>query len=338
MVSGAAALNESCVRRALIPGALHLVIGAGTFLGDNVTQALAAEVPVIQLHADADEETLADAISSVEVVLNCAQSWSPARRLRFRKSPPALLERIVAAARRARVRRIVHVSTADVYGSDKFARVNEKSHAQPRHAYERLKLYEEQWLLESADDIEVVILRPARIFGEGEDWILPRLMGALARGRVWLPGGGRAKQTFVSAADVGRACLAASDRGRPGHSYLVGGFDSSWRDLLESAVRAVGVEGTVVNLPYDLLYLRALVTETITAPGAVVWPGIYATDVIGKPHQYDDSQSRRDLTWSPSVGSFEQEMPRMTSWLSRLPEVAAALAAGAMPRATSPPR
>jgi len=84
---------------------LHLVIGAGEFLGDHVTQALAAEVPVIQLYADADEETLADAISSVEVVLNCAQTWSPARRLRFRKSPPAQLERVVRAARRARVRR-----------------------------------------------------------------------------------------------------------------------------------------------------------------------------------------------------------------------------------------
>jgi hypothetical protein len=90
-----------------------------------------------------------------------------------------------------------------------------------------------------------------------------------------------------------------------------------------------------VNLPYDLLYFRALAIETVTAPGAVVWPGIYATDVLGKPHFYDDSQSRRDLTWSPSVGSFEQEMPRMAGWLSRLPDVAAALGA-ASPAATSP--
>jgi hypothetical protein len=117
----------------------------------------------------------------------------------------------------------------------------------------------------------------------------------------------------------------------------VGGFDSSWRELLESAIRAVGVGGTVVNLPYDLLYLRALAMETVTAPGSVVWPGICATDVLGKPHIYDDSQSRRDLTWSPSVGSFEQEMPRMAGWLSRLPEVAAALS-GASSSATSPQR
>ena len=317
---------------------MHLVIGAGEFLGDHVSRALAADVPVIELNADADEETLADAIKSVEVVLYCAPSWSPARRARFRKGPPPALERVVSAARNAKVTRIVHVSTADVYGPNHNVRVNEKTRLHPVHAYERLRLYEEQWLLESAGDVEVVILRPARIFGAGEDWILPRLMGSLARGRVWLPGGGRAKQTFVSADDVGRACLAASDRGRPGHSYLVGGFDASWRDLLESAVRAVGVGGTIVNLPYDLLYLRALAIETVTAPGAVVWPGSYAIDVLGKPHYYDDSQSRRDLTWSPSVGSFEQEMPRMAAWLSRLPDVAAALAAEARATATSQPR
>jgi nucleoside-diphosphate-sugar epimerase len=317
---------------------LHLVIGAGEFLGDHVSRALAADVPVIELNADADEETLRDAITGIEVVLYCAQSWSPARRARFRKGPPPALELVVKAARDAKVSRIVQVSTADVYGPNHNLRVNEKSRLHPVHAYERLRLQEEQWLLESAGDVEVVIVRPARIFGVGEDWILPRLMGALARGRVWLPGGGRAKQTFVSADDVGRACLAASDRGRPGHSYLVGGFDASWRDLLESAVRAVGVGGTIVNLPYDLLYLRAVAIEAVTAPGAVVWPGTFATDVLGKPHYYDDSQSRRELTWSPSVGSFEQEMPRMASWLSRLPDVAAALAAAASVPVTSPRR
>jgi len=315
---------------------LHLVIGAGEFLGDQVSRALAADVPVIELNADVDDETLADAITGVEVVLNCSQAWSPARRLQFRKTPPPLLQRLVAAARRARVRRIVHVSTADVYGPAQPGQANENSPLRPVHAFERLKLWEERWLLESAEDLEVVVVRPARIFGAGEDWMLPRLMGSLARGRVWLPGAGRARQTFVSAADVGRACLAASDRGRPGHSYLVGGFDSSWRDLLESAARAVGVGGTIVNLPYDLLYLRALAMETVTAPGAVVWPGTYAVDVLGRHHFFDDSHSRRELTWSPSVGSFEQEMPRMTAWLSRLPEVAAALA-GAPLAPTSPP-
>jgi nucleoside-diphosphate-sugar epimerase len=245
----------------------------------------------------------------------------PAHRLQYRREPPRLLQRIVQASRRAGVRRIVHISTADVYGSDQFAKITEKSRLRPTHAYERLKLHEESWLLDEAQDLEVVVLRPARIFGKGEDWMLPHLMAAMARGRVWLPAGGRVMQTFVAAEDVGRACLAAADRGRAGKVYLVGGFDATWRDLLESCARAAGVGADIVSLPYDFAYLRALMTETTAARGVSVWPGVYAVDVMGKPHQVDDSYSRRELTWSPSVGSFEQEMPQMAAWLSDLPGV-----------------
>lgn len=292
---------------------------------------MASDVPVIELGADADDETLADAISGVEVVVSCAQTASPGHRLRFRKGPPPLLSRLVNAARRAHVGRIVHVSTADVYGSGQARRVTERSHVKPSHVYERLKLAEEDWLLENAGDVDVVILRPARVFGEWEDWILPRLMAAMVHGRVWLPGGGKARQTFLAAGDLGRACLAASDRGRPGHRYLVGGFDSSWADFLVSAARAVGFAAEVASVPYDLAYLRALGVETATPEGAAVWPGVLAVDVIGRQHVYDDSYSRRELTWSPSVGSIEQEMPAMAPWLSRLPEVAEALARAQAP-------
>ncbi len=312
---------------------MHLVIGAGEFLGNHVSKALAVEAPVIELHADADDETLADAIKTVEVVHFCTETWSPAYRLRYRRETPQLLQRVVDAARHAGVRRIVHVSTADVYGPDNATRVTEKSKVHPVHAYEKLKLREESWLLDNAEGLEVVVLRPARIFGVGEDWILPRLMGSLAHGRVWLPGGGRVTHTFIAAEDVGRACLAAADRGRPGKSYLVGGFDATWRDLLESCARAAGVSADIVNLPYDLAYVRALAAETTASRGAPVWPSVYAVDVVGKPYQVDDSYSRRELTWSPSVGSFEQAMPQMSGWLSELPGVVPIR----KPEAISPP-
>ena len=303
-----------------------------------MTRALSSEVPVIELNADADDETLADAIGGVEVIVFCAQTVAPWRRGRFRKDEPRQLARILEAAHTARVRRLVHVSTADVYGPDHFARVAEKSKLKPAHPFEKQKLYEEEWLLANSREIEVVVLRPARVFGAGEDWILPRLMSAMVHGRVWLPGGGRARQTFVAAEDVGRACLAASDRGRPGHRYLVGGFDSSWRDFLISAARSVGFAAEVATVPYDVAYIRALAAETLTPQGGAIWPGVFAVDVIGKPHHYDDSYSRRELTWSPSVGSFEQDMPTMAPWLAELPEVATALtraSAGTPGEATS---
>lgn len=306
---------------------MHLVIGADEFLGGHVSRALAADVPVVEINADADDETLADAIGGVEVVVHCVQTWSPGRRLRYRRATPHLLRRIVVAARDAGIRRLVHVSTADVFGSGHVGRITEKTLPKPAHAYEKLRLFEEEWLLQEAGDLEVVILRPGRVFGAGEDWILPRLMAAAVRGRVWLPAGGRTRQTFVAAEDVGRACLAASDRGRPGHRYLIGGFEGSWRDLLTSSARAIGFGAEVASLPYDLFYLQALAGESITPPGASVWPGLFALDVLGRPRLLDDSHSRRDLTWSPSVGSFEQDIAAMVPWLLRLPTVAEAVAA-----------
>jgi nucleoside-diphosphate-sugar epimerase len=297
---------------------MHLVIGAGEFLGDAVSRALAPDVPLIELSADSDQDTLTDAMRGVDVVHICAQAWSPARRLRYRRRPPAFLLRVVEAARHAGVRRLVHLSTADVYGPDHFKRINEKTELKPVHAYEKLKLMEETWLLREADDLEVVVLRPARVFAAGEDWMVPPLIARLRSGRVWLAGGGRVTQTFIAASDVGRACLAAAERGRPGRSYLVAGFEATWREFLELAARSLDLRMNVVSIPYDVAFLRGLGAEMVTASGAPLWPGLYAVDVIGKPHQYDDSQSRRDLTWSPSIGSFEQDMPALADWLDRL--------------------
>ncbi len=305
---------------------MQLVIGAGEFLGDVVSHTLATEVPLIELGADSDEETLRDAMKGVEIVHICASVWSPARRLRFRKEPPPVLVRVVDAARHAGVRRLVLVSTADVYGPGHNTRINEKSSLKPVHAFEKLKLFEERWLLREASDLEVVVLRPARVFGLGEDWLLPRLLVDISRGRVWLPLGGRAEQTFIAASDVARACLAAGERGEPGHSYVIGGFDSTWRSVVESISRAVDVPCEVSSVPYDLAYLRAMGEEMFTPAGAPLWQGIYAVDVLSKPRFYDDSRSRRELTWSPSIGSFDQDIAQMTPWLSGLVREAKAAA------------
>ena len=300
------------------------MVGAGEFLGNHVSLALAGEVPIIELGADVDDETLTDAMTSVDVVHLAAQTWSPARRLRYVREPTHLVKRVLWAAQRTGVRRIVHVSTADVYGPDHFTRITEKAKARPVHVYERLKLNEERWLLTNAGEVEIVIVRPARVFGRNEDFLFPYLMEQLSKGRAWIPNGGRAMQTFIAAEDVGRACLAAGERGRPGECYLVGGFDSTWRELLEVVARNVGVKCSLATMPYDLAFLTALIREVTIAPGAVSTLNLYELDAIGKPRYYDDSRSRRQLTWSPMVGSFDQAIPRMVDWLETLSGLAAA--------------
>src|SRR5258706_12003606 len=165
---------------------------------------------------------------------------------------------------------------------------------------------EEVWLARAAEDMEVVVLRPARVIGPGEEWMIPRLIRRLVDGRIWLAGGGRVTQTFIAASDVGRACLAAAERGKPGRKYLLAGFDSTWREFLELAAHSLDVPCRVVSLPYDLAFLRGLGVDMVTPSGAVVWPGVYAVDAIAKPHLYDDSQTHRrrprEVAAGPPIG------------------------------------
>src|SRR2546428_5156168 len=101
-------------------------------------------------------------------------------------------------------------------------------------------------------------------------------MAAAVHGRVWLPGGGRAKQTFVYGEDVGRACLAASDRGRPGHRYLIGGFGSTWRDPFSSAARAGGFPAGGSAPPHAIALLRGLPAPNGTPAGGAPRPRHHA--------------------------------------------------------------
>ena len=55
-------------------------------------------------------------------------------------------------------------------------------------------------------------------------------------------------------------------------------------------------------------------------------------DLMAKTHTYDDGRSRRDLSWSPQVGSFEEGVVELVKWFKSRP-LTLPLEAGA----TSPP-
>ena len=297
---------------------MDLLVGATGFAGRHVTAALpdASQVRLLATERPSEAE-LEEAMRGVEVVYFAAETWSPWSRLYYRREPHPLIVRTLKAARRAGVRRLVHLSTADVFGPDQNVRLTETSALRPVHAYERLKLREEQWLREAAGDLELIVLRPARLFGTHDDFLTPKLLRQLRSGRLWLVAGGRVQQTFVAGADLGRAFLAAGWRGQPGATYLVGGFDASWHEFLEACGRALEVPVRVFGIPYDLAYVLAGAQEWMTPYRARSWPGLFGVDLFGKPRLFDDSRSRRSLSWSPQVGSFGQVAGELAAFYGR---------------------
>ena len=305
---------------------LHVVVGAHQFAGIHAVQALAGEarvrallppgwraageepnVELVEAPLD-DPDALAAAMGGADVVYVCAET-PPDIRLSPLLPQPVLLRRVVEAARRAGARRLVHVSSADVLGSNRRQRISEAGAARPQNPYERMKLREEQYLRAQVDDLDWVIVRPTRGVGAHDRLWSEHLIGQLAPSRrIWQAAGGRVYQTFIAGADLGRALLAAGKRGQPHHTYLVGGFDATWRELLDTASAGLQIPIHVQPVPFDVAYLAAAARELTTSFGRSCWPNRYAVDAFGRPHLYDDSRSRRQLTWSPQVGSFSEAM------------------------------
>ncbi|HWC35181.1 MAG TPA: NAD(P)-dependent oxidoreductase [Mycobacteriales bacterium] len=94
---------------------------------------------------------------------------------------------------RSDVSRLCFTSSISVYGPGE-SKMDEQSDINPVTAYGRSKFLAEQvhrqWLETSGPDSHLVTVRPAVVFGPGENGNFTRLASALARGRFAVPGAG----------------------------------------------------------------------------------------------------------------------------------------------------
>lgn len=283
------------------------VVGASEYAGRHTLRALTDAIAVEAM------DDLEPAFAGCDVVMFCAPTWEIDRKLKMTRRPHPLAERVLEAARGARVRRLVHLSSTLVYGPDPLLPTDEGAPPRPAHAFEKLKLAEESWLRRNAGDVEVVIVRAAVGFG-AHDSVLGRMLRDLERGQLRLVGGGHEPRTFLAGSDLGRALAAAAVRGRPGATYLAGGFEGTWREMFEIAAHVLRVPARLPSVPYDLAFLGAAIRELRTPAGAECWPNLLAVDLVGKPHVYDGARTRRELVWSPQVGSFDEGVGELCAW------------------------
>src|SRR4051795_1144867 len=150
---------------------------------------------------------------------------------------------VVAAAREAGAKRVVHTSTFDVFHAPQGGTVSEAKVADyPKDtAYERSKQLAERLVLEEADKgIEVVIANPSTVYGPGP-WHATGMDGAIRDAiRRRLPATPPGGMTLVFAEEVARGPLAAFDRGKPGERYILADGYAPMREMLALAVAEAG--------------------------------------------------------------------------------------------------
>jgi hypothetical protein len=255
-------------------------------------------------------EVEAEHLRGVDVVIHAAAYVEEygARRTYMRLNAEGTV-RLLSAARRAGVRRFIHISTNGTV-MDGVDQVNLDETAPfpavPVLRYNESKVAAEVAVLQAAGpDFHTVALRPCAIWGPGDTGVLPALRRMTAAGSFWWIDRGRAQISTTHVANLVAAIQAAVHAGRSGEAYFIADDDVvTVREFLGGLAAADGLDLPDRSLPgplmgmaaktmegaWDLLRLRG--TPPITR---------MAVEVMRTSLTVDTQKARRDLGWSPVI-------------------------------------
>jgi nucleoside-diphosphate-sugar epimerase len=148
---------------------------------------------------------------------------------------------IVVASLKRNVGRLIYTSSMAAYGFQP-GRVTEKSRStalKSRINYFRTKRLAELEVHRGiGQGLDAVIVNPSNIIGPLDRSGWSRFFGLIDRGR--LPGVPPGRASFCHVEEVARAHLAAYERGRRGHHYLLGGADATFLEVVQQIGKLLG--------------------------------------------------------------------------------------------------
>ena len=169
-------------------------------------------------------------------------------------------KRVAALASAAGIQRAIYLSTVGVYGHGSHRLADETTPLNPDTPFSRSKAEAEQVFLQHhrQGDFEAAILRHRFVYGEGDQAVLPRLIGAAKKYPFWISGG-RAQLSLVWAADLARSVSRlATGEGQLDPDYpiyhVTDGQPLSYRQVISTICRAFGWKTPSFSIPFALLY------------------------------------------------------------------------------------
>ncbi len=208
-------------------------------------------------------------------------------------------QNVAAACRRHGVRRMVHTSTSEVYGTALTAPISESHPLQPQSPYSASKIGADMMALSYAHAFElpVTVVRPFNTYGPRQSAraVIPAILAQLHSGaREIRLGSTTPTRDFTYVTDTAEGFLALAECDRAiGHVVNLGtGREISIGDLAESLIKASGREAEVV---VDAERLR---------PG-----GSEVERLLS-----DNSRAGEWAGWEPRV-TLEEGLARTSAWV-----------------------
>jgi nucleoside-diphosphate-sugar epimerase len=251
-----------------------------------------------------DVPVMTEGMKGCEVVFHAAAHVKPHGKLaEFLRVNARGTENVLAAARAAGVRRVVHVGTEAVLADGKpIVRADEARPypARPAGPYPISKGLAERAVLAAnqLDGLETVVVRPRFIWGKGDTSVLPELLEAVRRKRFGWIGGGRYLTSTCHVANVVEGTVLAAERGAPGEIYfLTDGAPVELRRFLTDLLATAGVDPGAREIPRWLARAIAALTGWMKRPPATRT----AIALVGVEVTVDDTKARRELGYAGKV-------------------------------------
>jgi UDP-glucose 4-epimerase len=206
---------------------------------------------------------------------------------------------MLEAARRQRIRRFVHTSTSEVYGTPSDLPIRETHPLNAQSPYAASKVAADQLVLayHMSYGVPATVLRPFNTYGPRQSTraVLPTILSQLAAGRTQVELGRvdtRRDLTFVADTVDGFLRAGTAD-GIEGQTIQLGtGRSVSIAELFEMACRVLGVQASIVTDPRRI---RPDASEVLVL-------------------ESDPARARQRLGWEAQV-SLEEGLARTVAWL-----------------------
>jgi nucleoside-diphosphate-sugar epimerase len=216
--------------------------------------------------------------------------------------------RVLVAAQRAGVRRVVHVGTeAALLAGQPLVAVDETAPLRPDSPalYSATKARAEAEVLTAPPSIETVVVRPRFVWGPGDATLLPALAEQVRSGRFAWIGDGRHLTATTHVDNTVEGLVLAATRGRDrGVWFVTDGDPIPFREMVERLLATQGVEIPDRSVP-------APVARALAEAGERLWRALplpgrppltrFALWIASLECTIDDSRAERELGYAPVV-------------------------------------
>ncbi len=271
-----------------------------------------------------DPESLRRAVAGVDVVYHCAglaSDWAPWSEF-IDVNVTGVRYLLEAAAKAGCVRRVVHVSTTDVYGYPRVACDESYGIRDVGLPYNRTKGQGEQeaWRVHRETGLPVTVVRPASIYGpRGKDFVV-EFARLLCAGSMILIGGGRAPAGLLYVDNAVEAMIAAAACDETvGKAYnLRDETCETWRQYAFDLADGLGVKRPWINLPERPTLAAAWLCEQaarILRRQERPLLTRHAALLLCRDQAYSIDRARRDFGFRSTV-SYSEGVERCLAWLA----------------------